>query len=318
MSLSHQMLVRCAAVTGLTFTTELLFEVLPCWNMKMMIKALATLVDANVFDCFRNGKELRTALKHNAASCKVNHRSLSLRPGLGIGECAREPLPHALAADPTWARAERCVPASAARDEGEELHELESEVIECHVIRFCRPVMQKTAYELWLKAERRAMHLKCARFLEEDAHRCDHCRSGDFVPYHHFTVDIRLNTLDVDTIQKMAKSHGYKSKYASGLARPLCLGPGVGLDPEGFKSPKAWVLRMAEDLCRIDGGRGGGHVSTECTRNSLAVTLTESLRSGLWQNGVHRAQRKISRGMKLTRLNSHQGWSPRAGVGLTC
>lgn len=177
------MLVRCAAVTGLTFTTELLFEVLPCWNMKMMIKALATLVDANVFDCFRNGKELRTALKHNAASCKVNHRSLSLRPGLGI-----------------------------ARDEGEELHELESEVIECHVIRFCRPVMQKTAYELWLKAERRAMHLKCARFLEEDAHRCDHCRSGDFVPYHHFTVDIRLNTLDVDTIQKMAKSHGYKTE----------------------------------------------------------------------------------------------------------
>lgn len=87
MSLSHQMLVRCAAVTGLTFTTELLFEVLPCWNMKMMIKALATLVDANVFDCFRNGKELRTALRHNAASCEVNHRSLSLRPGLGMGEC---------------------------------------------------------------------------------------------------------------------------------------------------------------------------------------------------------------------------------------
>ncbi|XP_047561108.1 adenylate cyclase type 10 isoform X1 [Lutra lutra] len=183
MSLSHQMLVRCAAIIGLTFTTELLFEVLPCWNMKMMVKALATLVDSSVFDCFRNGKELRTALKHNAASCEVNHRSLSLRPGLGM-----------------------------ARDEGEELHELESEVIECHVIRFCRPVMQKTAYELWLKAERRAMHLKCARFLEEDAHRCDHCRSGDFIPYHHFTVDIRLNTLDVDTIQKMARSHGYKTE----------------------------------------------------------------------------------------------------------
>lgn len=96
--------------------------------------------------------------------------------------------------------------------------------------------MQKTAYELWLKAERRAMHLKCARFLEEDAHRCDHCRSGDFVPYHHFTVDIRLNTLDVDTIQEMAKSHGYKSK-----------------------SPEAWAPRMAEDLRRVD--RGGGGVS---------------------------------------------------------
>lgn len=86
MSLSHQMLVRCAAIIGLTFTTELLFEVLPCWNMKMMIKALATLVESNVFDCFRNGKELRTALKQNAASFEVNYRSLSLKPSEGMGE----------------------------------------------------------------------------------------------------------------------------------------------------------------------------------------------------------------------------------------
>uniref|UniRef100_A0A8C8X9J1 Adenylate cyclase type 10 n=1 Tax=Panthera leo TaxID=9689 RepID=A0A8C8X9J1_PANLE len=183
MSLSHQMLVRCAAIIGLTFTTELLFEVLPCWNMKMMIKALATLVESNIFDCFRNGKELRMALRQNAASFEVNYRSLSLQPSEGL-----------------------------AHGEEEELRELESEVIECHIIRFCRPMMQKTAYELWLKDQKKAMHLKCARFLEENAHRCDHCRSGDFIPCHHFTVDIRLNTLDLDTIKKMAKSRGFTSK----------------------------------------------------------------------------------------------------------
>ncbi|XP_008573802.1 PREDICTED: adenylate cyclase type 10 [Galeopterus variegatus] len=179
MSLSLQMLVRCAAITGLTFTTVLLFEILPCWNMKMMIKALATLVESNIFDCFRNGKELRMALKQNAASFEVNYRSLSLKPSEGM-----------------------------AHGEEEELRELESEVIECHIIRFCRPVMQKTAYELWLKDQKKAMHLKCARFLEEIAHRCDHCRSRDFIPYHHFTGNIRLNTLDLDTIKKMVKSHG--------------------------------------------------------------------------------------------------------------
>lgn len=80
MSLSRQMLVRCAAIIGLTFTTELLYEILPCWNMKMMINALATLVKSNVFDCFRNGKELRIALKQNVASFEVNYRSLSLQP----------------------------------------------------------------------------------------------------------------------------------------------------------------------------------------------------------------------------------------------
>lgn len=81
-------------------------------------------------------------------------------------------------------------------------------------------MMQKTAYELWLKDQKKAMHLKCACFLEENAHRCDRCHSRDFVPYHHFTVDIRLNNLDMDTIRKMAKSQGFKSKLTSFLLCP--------------------------------------------------------------------------------------------------
>ncbi|PNI48256.1 ADCY10 isoform 5 [Pan troglodytes] len=109
-------------------------------------------------------------------------------------------------------------PPTSLKDHGEEeqLRELENEVIECHRIRFCNPMMQKTAYELWLKDQRKAMHLKCARFLEEDAHRCDHCRGRDFIPYHHFTVNIRLNALDMDAIKKMAMSHGFKSLFQYG------------------------------------------------------------------------------------------------------
>ncbi|XP_075396582.1 adenylate cyclase type 10 [Tenrec ecaudatus] len=186
MSLSHQMLVRCAAIIGQTFTTELLFEILPCWNMKMMIKGLATLVESSIFDCFRSGKELQMALKQHSGSYEVHFRSLSLKTNGGI-----------------------------ALHEEEELRELESEVIECHIIRFCKPMMQKTAYELWLKDQKKAMHLKCARYLEEKAHRCDHCRSGDFIPYHHFTVDIRLNTLDMDMIKAMARAHGLKPEEES-------------------------------------------------------------------------------------------------------
>lgn len=86
MSLSHQMLVRCAAIIGLTFTTELLLEILPCWNMKMMITALAMLVGDNIFDCFRSSKDLQVALNHNSASFEVNYRSLSLKPNAGMGE----------------------------------------------------------------------------------------------------------------------------------------------------------------------------------------------------------------------------------------
>lgn len=109
---------------------------------------------------------------------------------------------------------------SLAHRQSEALRELESEVIECHIIRFCRPMMQKTAYELWLKDQKVDMHLKCARFLEENAHRCDQCHSGDFIPYHHFTVNIRLNSLDMDSIRKMAKSQGFKGKLISFLISP--------------------------------------------------------------------------------------------------
>ncbi|XP_016004066.1 adenylate cyclase type 10 isoform X2 [Rousettus aegyptiacus] len=190
MSLSHQMLVRCAAIIGLTFTTELLLEILPCWNMKMMITALAMLVGDNIFDCFRSSKDLQVALNHNSASFEVNYRSLSLKPNAGM-----------------------------AHMEEEQLHDLEREVIECHIIRFCKPMMQKTAYELWLKDQKKDMHLKCARFLEESAHKCHRCRSGDFVPYHHFAVDIRLNSLDLRTIRKMVKAQGFKNKEETNLSK---------------------------------------------------------------------------------------------------
>ncbi|KAI5127386.1 Adenylate Cyclase Type 10 [Manis pentadactyla] len=186
MSLSYQMLVRyaaVAAVASLTFTTGLLLEILPCWNMKMMTKALAGLVKSGVFGCFRSSKELRMALAHNEASFEVHHRSGCLKPREGV-----------------------------APGEQEELRELESKVIECHIIRFCRPVMQKTAYELWLKDQKRAMHLTCARFLEENAHRCDRCHGRDFIPFHHFVVDTRLNALDMDTIKEMAKSYGFQTE----------------------------------------------------------------------------------------------------------
>ncbi|XP_037023402.2 adenylate cyclase type 10 [Artibeus jamaicensis] len=208
MSLSHQMLVRCAAIIGLTFTTELLFEILPCWNMKMMIKALAALVECNVFDCFRSGKELCRCLKQNATSFEVNFRSQSLRPTEGMAHKADE-----------------------------ELRELENEVIECHIIRFCRPMMQKTAYELWLKDQKKDMHLKCARFLEDKAHKCAHCHGGDFIPYHHFMVDIRLNSLDMDSIRKMANFQEFKPEEQTNVSRTAILRE-FEIFPGNFSSEK--------------------------------------------------------------------------------
>ncbi|XP_010632254.1 adenylate cyclase type 10 isoform X1 [Fukomys damarensis] len=190
MSLSHQMLVRCAAITGLTCTTELLFQILPCWNVKMMIEALTTLVEADVFVCFQNGRDLRLAQQQDA-SFEVHHRSSALQPSDGTDD----------------------------KDKDRELQELHNEVIQCHIIRFCKPMMQKAAYELWLKDEKRAMHLKCAHFLEENAHRCGRCQGTDFVPYHHFAVDIWLNKLDMDTMRNLATPHSCLSEEEAPASR---------------------------------------------------------------------------------------------------
>ncbi|XP_021100287.1 adenylate cyclase type 10 isoform X2 [Heterocephalus glaber] len=203
MSLSHQMLVRCAAITGLTCTTEMLFEILPCWDVKMMIEALTTLVEADVFVCFQNGKDLRLAQQQDA-SFEIHHRSLSLNPGKGMD------------------------------DKG--FQELYNKVIQCHIIRFCRPMMQKTAYELWLKDEKKAMHLKCAHFLEENAHRCGRCRGANFIPYHHFAVDICLNKLDIGTMRELVKSHSHQPEEET-LAPKLDLHKKPELFPEDL-SPK--------------------------------------------------------------------------------
>ncbi|XP_023562081.1 adenylate cyclase type 10 [Octodon degus] len=212
MSLSHQMLVRCAAITGLTCTTDLLFEILPCWDMKMIIEALTTLVEENIFDCFLTGKDLRLAQQQDA-SFEVHHRSSSLQANEGTED--------------------------KDKDKDEEFQELRNEVLQCHIIRFCRPMMQKIAYELWLKDEKKAMHLKCAHFLEESAHRCDRCRGTDFVPYHHFAVDVWLNKLDMSTMKKLAKSHSPQSKEEIPASKPeLCekaeLFP-ADLNPEEIK-----------------------------------------------------------------------------------
>ncbi|XP_029417608.1 adenylate cyclase type 10 [Nannospalax galili] len=165
MSLSQQMLVRYAAITGLTFTTELLCQILPSWNMNMINRALAKLVESNVFDCLWNGKDLQLALKQNVSTFEVHYGSMALRPSEGLAHCE------------------------------EEHHEMEGEGV-CRIFRFCRPMMQKTAYELWLKDHKNVLHLKCARFLQERAHRCNYCRKSDFIPYHHFIVDVLFKSLD--------------------------------------------------------------------------------------------------------------------------
>lgn len=59
MNPSEQMVVKCAAIIGVTFETELLFHILPEWTKMKMNQTLAALVESHIFNCFSERKELR-------------------------------------------------------------------------------------------------------------------------------------------------------------------------------------------------------------------------------------------------------------------
>ncbi|KYO24355.1 adenylate cyclase type 10 isoform D [Alligator mississippiensis] len=71
MSPSEQMVVKCAAVIGQNFTTELLFHILPEWTKNKMIQTLAALVEANIFKCFHQGREFQIAVEHGLSSLDI-------------------------------------------------------------------------------------------------------------------------------------------------------------------------------------------------------------------------------------------------------
>uniref|UniRef100_A0ACB8FZT2 Uncharacterized protein n=1 Tax=Sphaerodactylus townsendi TaxID=933632 RepID=A0ACB8FZT2_9SAUR len=56
MNPSEQMVVKCAAVIGVTFSTQLLLHILPKWTKLKMNQTLAALVEAHIFECFTEGK----------------------------------------------------------------------------------------------------------------------------------------------------------------------------------------------------------------------------------------------------------------------
>lgn len=56
------------------------------------------------------------------------------------------------------------------------------------VLEFGVPLLREAAWELWPKAQQRALHLECACFLRDLACRCGSCQGGDFVPFHRFAI----------------------------------------------------------------------------------------------------------------------------------
>ncbi|ETE57750.1 Adenylate cyclase type 10, partial [Ophiophagus hannah] len=160
MNPSEQMVVKCAAVIGVTFTTEMLLYILPEWTKRKMYQTLAALVESHIFKCCSERKEVNVTQHMLSKEFSISNNELkSHRPESDLGSVISNRL------------------------------KLEEAVMHCKIMEFCTPLLQEAAYELWLKNQKKALHFKCASYLKWLAHRCKCCGEGDFIPYHRYAVD---------------------------------------------------------------------------------------------------------------------------------
>ncbi|XP_015280253.1 PREDICTED: adenylate cyclase type 10-like [Gekko japonicus] len=164
MNPSEQMVVKCAAVIGVTFSTHLLLHILPQWTKLKMNQTLAALAETRIFECFTEGKTRHS--RHSSGGTWQFHRA-NTRPN-----------------KPACLSVLGSVIANSLKQE--------EAVMQCKFMGFCTPLLREAAYELWLKSQKSKLHLKCASYLESDAHRCKCCGKGDFVAFHHYAVDAMM------------------------------------------------------------------------------------------------------------------------------
>ncbi|XP_062457420.1 adenylate cyclase type 10-like, partial [Rhea pennata] len=147
---SERMVLKCAAIIGRTFTPELLFHVLPRWTRTKMYKTLDVLVKGNLLKWLSADEVAEDgSVATKGSSSSLQEASDAPKGSAGESETAR---------------------------------------LRRGVLAFCAPLLREAAYELWPKAQRVAMHGKCAAFLERRAHKCRCCGGGDFVPFHRLAV----------------------------------------------------------------------------------------------------------------------------------
>nr|XP_010332138.2 adenylate cyclase type 10-like [Saimiri boliviensis boliviensis] len=157
LSPEEQLLVKCAAIIGHSFHTDLLQHLLPGWDKNKLLQELRALVDIHVLCWSERNQE-------------PPNEPILVPSSINITDQTKEKTK--LDGDST-----------SLLTLQEELSLPQTEVLEFGV-----PLLREAARELWPKEQQTALHLECACFLQDLACRCGNCHGGDFVPFHHFAV----------------------------------------------------------------------------------------------------------------------------------
>ncbi|XP_077862654.1 adenylate cyclase type 10-like [Saccoglossus kowalevskii] len=185
---ADQMVVKCAAVLGLTFTPSLLEVVVPNTSSKRIRMALHSLMQSRVFECAT--PKTHTNSEFSSINYHGHHNKLSSRV-----EC------HCL-----------CSLESTVDDH--------SNIANCKLLRFRTSMMQEVAYTLFLNEQRRSLHEQAALFLESRAHKCRSCGGGECVPhYQSLSHDMTVTTKPDDRRNSKSTSKGGTSSGSGWRAK---------------------------------------------------------------------------------------------------
>ncbi len=158
MNPSEQMALKCAAILGTTFHSDMLEAIIPNCNPVTFVQTLGTMAEHGIIEC-AIAAEIRTRLPD------IHTRSFD------------DSLVH-LTEDPHL----QC-PCLAIQHHYHHFSShgsLHPPVTDCRHLQFIHTYIQETVYELWTESQCQALHESAALFLESQAHKCANCGGGGF------------------------------------------------------------------------------------------------------------------------------------------
>ena len=161
MSATEQMILKCAAILGTTFTRTMLKAIVPNYSQASFHDALNTLAQAGIIEC-------AIAAEVMGLQADLQTRSKDHLPMDSQHHCPcltkESHLEHSLNHTSTTLHAKDHPP-----------------VDQCEMLQFVHAYVQETAYGLWIESQRTSLHESSALYLESQAHKCTNCGGGGFL-----------------------------------------------------------------------------------------------------------------------------------------
>ena len=165
MSATEQMMLKCAAILGTSFSRTMLQAIVPNYAPSAFHTALNTLAQAGIIECTI------------AAEVRALHSDLQTR--------SRDHLPLDSQQHHCPCLATQHTSSLSPNHTSTALHAKDHPPVDsCEMLQFVHAYVQETAYGLWTESQRTSLHESSALYLESQAHRCTNCGGGGFLTSH--------------------------------------------------------------------------------------------------------------------------------------